>query len=134
MSSVMEVENEAAVTVAEAALTARLDELDLDSSDERELAHRLQDLERLARSVEHAIVTCVDEADRRGLWAADGHRSVRGWCQATVNWSGAETSHRLRTVALFNRHRRDRRSARCRRRRCRPGSRAGSSPLEPAVR
>jgi uncharacterized protein DUF222 len=65
------------------------------------LAARLQDLERLQRRVEHAIVAVVGEADRRAVWAVDGHRSVRGWCQATVNWSGAETTHRIRTVRLF---------------------------------
>jgi hypothetical protein len=75
---------------------------DLDWLDDRELAARLQDLERLARRVENAIVTTVATADRRGAWFDDGHRSVRGWCQATVNWSGADTTHRLRTATLLN--------------------------------
>jgi hypothetical protein len=69
--------------------------------DNRELTTRLQELERLARRVEHAIVTTVAVADRRGAWAEDGHRSVRGWCQATVNWSGADTTQRLRTARLI---------------------------------
>jgi hypothetical protein len=68
--------------------------------DDRDLAERLQVLERLSRQVEHAIVAVVAEADRRCVWAIDGHRSVRGWCQATVNWSGAETTHRIRTVRV----------------------------------
>jgi hypothetical protein len=62
----------------------------------------LQVLERLSRQVEHAIVAVVAEADRRGVWAIDGHRSVRGWCQATVNWSGAETTHRIGTVRVLS--------------------------------
>jgi hypothetical protein len=76
-----------------------LDDLHLLSG--RELAQRLQDLERCQRRLEHAIVTVVGEADRRGVWAEDGHRGVRGWCQATVNWSGAETGHRIRSVRLL---------------------------------
>jgi hypothetical protein len=79
-----------------AALTA-----DLDWLTDRELAKRLQELERIARRVEHAIVTTVARADRVGAWVEDGHRSVRGWCQATVSWSGADTTHRLRTAELL---------------------------------
>jgi hypothetical protein len=74
---------------------------DLDWLDDRELAIRLQDLERLARRIEHAIVATVATADRRGAWVEDGHRSIRGWCQATVNWSGAEATHRQRTASLM---------------------------------
>jgi hypothetical protein len=81
-----------------AALTA-----DLHWLDDRQLAARLQQLERLARQVEHAIVATVTTAHDTGAWIEDGHRSVRGWCQATVNWSGAETTHRLRTARLVSR-------------------------------
>lgn len=66
----------------------------------RALGARLQDLERLARSVEHAIVAVVGEADRRAAWAEDGHRGVRGWCVATANWSHGETTARMRSVTL----------------------------------
>ncbi len=62
----------------------------------------MQQLERLDRRIEHAIASVVAEVDRRGAWAIDGHRGVRGWCQATVNWSGAETTHRIRTVQLLS--------------------------------
>ncbi len=73
----------------------------LDGLDDSELGARLQDLERLARTLEHAIVAVVGEADSRAVWAADGHRSVRGWCMATTNWSWSETTARLRTVTLL---------------------------------
>lgn len=49
---------------------------DLDSLDGRQLATRLQDLERVHRRVERAIVGVVRAADQRGVWAEDGHRSV----------------------------------------------------------
>ena len=44
-----------------------------------------KELERLVRTLEHTVVTVVAEADRRQVWAEDGHRSVRGWCMATTN-------------------------------------------------
>ena len=75
---------------------------DLDVLDGRALAGRLQDLERLARRVERTIVGVVAEADRRAVWSEDGHRSVRGWSQATCRWSYGETSARLRTAALLH--------------------------------
>ncbi|MGH9138442.1 MAG: DUF222 domain-containing protein, partial [Acidimicrobiales bacterium] len=75
---------------------------DLDCLDGRALAERLQHLERLQRTLEHAVVGVVRSADRRGVWTDDGHRSVRGWCQATVNWSYGETTHRIRTVTVLD--------------------------------
>jgi hypothetical protein len=108
MSSTFEVKAEMGAALADAC-AAYLDDAGrvgaagyLAGLDDTGLAERLQDLERLQRRVEHAIVAVVAEADRRGAWAADGHRSVRGWCQATVNWSGAETTHRIRTVKLLS--------------------------------
>ena len=82
---------------------ANLEDLhdDLACLDGRDLAACLQELERRQRSLEHAIVSVVAEADRRAVWAEDGHRGVRGWCQATVNWSGAETTHRVRSATLL---------------------------------
>jgi Domain of unknown function (DUF222) len=75
---------------------------DLDELDGREFAGRLQDLERLARRVERTIVGVLAEADRRAVWSEDGHRSVRGWSQATCRWSYGETTARLRTAALLH--------------------------------
>jgi hypothetical protein len=90
MSSTFEVWGEVGAALA-AACAASLGDVDgggLGGLDDRELAERLQELERLQRRLEHAIVSVVAEVDRRSVWAIDGHRSVRGWCQATVNWSG----------------------------------------------
>jgi hypothetical protein len=75
---------------------------DLDRLDGRGLADHLQELERIHRRLEHAIVAVVREADRRSVWAEDGHRGVRGWCMATANWSHADTTHRIRTVTLLD--------------------------------
>jgi hypothetical protein len=75
---------------------------DLDWLDGRGLTERLQELERLQRRLEHAIVSVVGQADRRGVWAEDGHRSVRGWCMATAHWSHGDTTHRIRSVTMLD--------------------------------
>ena len=136
----MEVGAEIGAALA-AACAAYLDDADglgvdggLAALDDRELAERLQQLERLHRRVEHAIVSVVAEVDRRGAWAVDGHRSVRGWCQATVNWSGAETTHRIRTVQLLSDLDGVADDPRRRRRRDRPSARAGTGASQPALR
>jgi len=66
----------------------------LDELDGQGLADRLQDLERVVRRAEAAIVSVLDSADRRGWWRADGHASVRGWARATVRWSDTEVRDR----------------------------------------
>ena len=41
----------------------------------------------------------IATADRAGVYAEDGHVSVRGWTKATVRLSNAEVTHRIRTGA-----------------------------------
>lgn len=65
-----------------------------------ELGGRLQDLEWMMRHFEAAMIAVMDEADRRGAYSVDGHRSIRGWAGATVRWSDAELRDRCRTVTL----------------------------------
>ncbi|MGI9031983.1 MAG: hypothetical protein ACR2HP_18670, partial [Ilumatobacteraceae bacterium] len=74
--------------------------LALDQLDGQGLASRLQDLERVVRRAEAAIVSVLDTADQRGSWKADGHASVRSWARATVRWSDPEVRDRTRTVTL----------------------------------
>ena len=54
----------------------------------------------MLRRTEAAIVAVVDEADRRGVCAVDGHASVRGWAAATVRWSPVELRDRQRCARL----------------------------------
>ncbi|MGI9030431.1 MAG: hypothetical protein ACR2HP_10675 [Ilumatobacteraceae bacterium] len=74
--------------------------LSLDELDGQGLTARLQDLERVVRRAEAAIVAVLDTADQRGSWKADGLASVRGWARATVRWSDPEVRDRTRTVTL----------------------------------
>lgn len=61
---------------------------------------RLQVLERERRRNEAETVAVLDEADRRGVFSVDGHRSIRPWAAATVRWSDSEIRDRCRTVIL----------------------------------
>lgn len=65
-----------------------------------ELAADLRDVERLMRCCEARVVSILDRADRLGVYSVDGHRSIRSWAAATVNWSGRECRDRARTVHL----------------------------------
>jgi hypothetical protein len=62
------------------------------------LEQALVDAERAKRMVEAAILDIVDEADRRAVWAHDGHVSARGWHLALTHTSPTETMRRLQTV------------------------------------
>jgi len=66
-----------------------------------ELARRLQNLERDVRFCEARIAAVLDEADRLGVYSIDGHRDIRAWAAANVNWSRRETLERSRTVTLL---------------------------------
>lgn len=52
--------------------------------DDRQLAVRLQELERIARTVEAAKAAVVSVADRTDAFRVDGHLTVRAWVQASV--------------------------------------------------
>lgn len=58
-------------------------------------------LEGLARRIETALVARVAEADRRGVWADDGHRSARNWVQALTNCSSTEATARVRVASMM---------------------------------
>ena len=59
-------------------------------------------LERERRIVEARITLVVGEADRLGVFAADGHATVKGWCRALAKWSPGETLARLRAARLMH--------------------------------
>ena len=68
--------------------------------DGRALATRLAEIEQAIRALEAAAVAVIATADRDGVYAEDGHVSVRGWTKAAVRLSNAEVTHRLRTARL----------------------------------
>jgi hypothetical protein len=63
-----------------------------------ELERALVDAERHRRMIEAAMIDVLDEADRRRVWARDGHVSVRGWASALTGVSQAENRRRLQTM------------------------------------
>jgi hypothetical protein len=58
-----------------------------------ELATRLVALESERRRVEAELAVVVAEAERRAVFTADGHRSVRGWVSALTRCSAARSRH-----------------------------------------
>jgi len=65
-----------------------------------QLTARLQDLEEIVRWCEAEIITVLDHADRLGVYSLDGHRNIRSWGAANMNWSNRESLDRARTVTL----------------------------------
>jgi hypothetical protein len=63
-----------------------------------ELEACLVELEHARRLLEAAMVDVLDVADRRRVWASDGHRGVRNWLIALTNISPAEASRRCRLM------------------------------------
>jgi hypothetical protein len=63
-----------------------------------ELEACLVELEHARRVVEAAMVDVVDVADRRRVWATDGHRGVRNWLIALTDVSPAEASRRCQLM------------------------------------
>jgi hypothetical protein len=59
-------------------------------------------LELEHRRREADIVVLVAEAERRRLGAADGHRTIRNYLRAELNWSPLQIVRRRRLAALFD--------------------------------
>jgi len=74
---------------------------DISGLDGVDLDRVLWELEVVRRKVEAAIVGVVDRCDRSMHYAADGHRSVRAWSQATTNCSPVEAQRRHRTAKVL---------------------------------
>ncbi|MUH52456.1 MAG: hypothetical protein F2789_14740, partial [Actinobacteria bacterium] len=55
-----------------------------------ELTALFTELELERRRVDARLAMVVGEVDRRGLYAIDGHATVKGWCRATGRWSSAD--------------------------------------------
>ena len=66
----------------------------------RDLGDRLVEIERARRALEAATLAVLDEAERGGSFRDDGHITPGSWARATVNWSYAEASNRVRAVDL----------------------------------
>jgi hypothetical protein len=66
------------------------------------LSSWLQELERLHRTVEAAMLDVVGHVHRTGAFVADGHLSVRSWARATVRWSEADQRARVSAARLVD--------------------------------
>src|SRR5215216_4448030 len=70
--------------------------------DGRGLAERLVAIGLQRRALEADAAAVIAEAERREVYAEDGHVSVRGWVKATLRLSNAEVMHRVRTAKLVS--------------------------------
>ncbi|MGA7757104.1 MAG: HNH endonuclease signature motif containing protein [Ilumatobacteraceae bacterium] len=57
---------------------------------EAELDERIRSLELLRRRVDAELAVTVAAAERRRVFLADGHRTMKGYLRATCNWSNAD--------------------------------------------
>ena len=60
-------------------------------------------LDSSRRFAEASTAAWINIVDRAGAYAADGHRSVKAWGQATCNWSGAEAARLVKTGRMLAR-------------------------------
>jgi len=61
---------------------------------EAELDERIRSLELLRRRVDAELAVTVAVAERRQVFLADGHRTMKGYLRATCNWSNADIAGR----------------------------------------
>jgi len=63
---------------------------------EAELDDRIRSLELLRRRVDAELALTVAAAERRKVFLADGHRTMKGYLRATCNWSNADIAGQRR--------------------------------------
>src|SRR4029077_10641515 len=72
--------------------------------DDVQVTERFRELELRRRRDEAELLALVAVADARGVYAADGHLTVKGWLRANANWSPAEVNSTPRKARLLNDH------------------------------
>ena len=72
--------------------------------DEAEVTARFRELELRRRRDEAELLALLAVAKARGVFAADGHRSVKSWLRANGNWSAAEAAGACRKARLVDDH------------------------------
>jgi hypothetical protein len=65
-----------------------------------QLVDEFRAIERSLRWGEARLAVVLAEAERRAVFACDGHASMRGWLKATARWSNAECQRRLQLARL----------------------------------
>ena len=73
--------------------------VELAGASEAELDERIRALELQRRRVEAELALTVAAAERRKVYLADGHRSMKGYLRATCNWSNADVAAHRRLAS-----------------------------------
>ena len=58
-------------------------------------------IEQASRKLDAIAISLVDVVDRNGLYADDGHRSVKAWCAYTCRTTRAEANRRAGLATMF---------------------------------
>lgn len=69
----------------------------------REKEEHLRAIDHDRRRAEAQAARFMNQVERTGGYAADGHRSAKAWGRATCNWSSAETARIVKTGRMFAR-------------------------------
>ncbi|MEM9040999.1 MAG: DUF222 domain-containing protein [Actinomycetota bacterium] len=69
-----------------------------------ELDERIRAIEAERRRLDAELASAIAEGEARQLNAVDAHRSMRGYCRATANWSGPETTSWIRASRVVRTH------------------------------
>ena len=72
--------------------------------DDAAITERFRDLELRRRRDEAELAALIAVAEARGVYAADGHLTVKGWLRANANWSPAEVNAARRKARLVKDH------------------------------
>ena len=72
--------------------------------DDDAITARFRELELRRRHDEAELLALVAVAEARGVHAADGHLTVKGWLRANANWSPAEVNSARRKARVVNDH------------------------------
>jgi hypothetical protein len=72
--------------------------------DDVQVTERFRELELRRRRDEAELLALIAVADARGVYAADGHLTVKGWLRSHTNWSPAEANSARRKARLVNEH------------------------------
>ena len=70
-------------------------------ADGGQLGDLLVDLDRLARTVESALIQVVARAENSQGFRDDGHSSLSGWIRSRVNWTTGDASARVRSARMM---------------------------------
>jgi Domain of unknown function (DUF222) len=72
--------------------------------DDADVTERFRQLELRRRRDDAEMAALISVVEARGIWANDGHLTVKGWLRANANWSNADVACQRKKARLLNDH------------------------------